>query len=350
MTDETQPSLAAERYKIEDLLRLVQDGRIRLPRFQRPLRWTGTDVERLFDSIYQGYPIGTLLFWLRPAKAETVSLGPVEIEAPQQTEAHWVVDGQQRLTSLAASLLPRGAHPPDARFEIVFDLATEQFSQASQGDSGRKIPVREAYDLQRVLPWLRDRPVSEEEQSRAFKLADRLRNYDVPAYKLRAADQETLQDIFDRTNTFGKSMTKAEVFQALNTSATEPRADIGTLRTEIETQRFGSLGGNTLLYSVLGARGPDVLREFRSEFKSEADRIDALRLTRLAVERSIDFLRNYADVPHFELVPYQHQQYRSPCEPEEQTLTSLRRWFWVSSARTYWETREHRHAPCYNGN
>src|SRR6266540_3193737 len=103
MSEPIQRSDAA-RYKIEQLLDFVRRGYIRIPRFQRGLRWTSTDVERLFDSIYRGFPVGTLLFWQRPANADTVEIGPVTIKAPTLSDALWVVDGQQRITSLAAAL------------------------------------------------------------------------------------------------------------------------------------------------------------------------------------------------------------------------------------------------------
>jgi hypothetical protein len=329
--------LTAARYKIEDLLRLVQQGKVRIPRFQRPLRWTGTDVERLFDSIYRGFPIGTLLFWLKDAEKEAVHLGPVTIDAPALTEASWVVDGQQRITSLAASLLPSASREIDPRFEISFDLERETFGQIRLGDPDTRIPIRAAYDLQHVLAWLRDRDLEPQLQERAFKLADRLRNYEIPAYQVSTANEEALQIIFDRTNTFGKSMTKAEVFRALNTSSAEPRADIATLDNDIAELGFGPLAGNTLLYSILAARGSDVLREFRSEFASPDDQIEALEETKRAVERVIQFLRDRADVPHFGLVPYQHQTvglvrfFALHPAPEPQILVLLRRWFWQAA-------------------
>jgi hypothetical protein len=329
--------LTAARYKIEDLLRLVQQGKIRIPRFQRPLRWTGTDVERLFDSIYRGFPIGTLLFWVRAAEADTVHLGPIGIEAPSLSDAQWVVDGQQRITSLAAALLASNGTEADPRFEIWFDLERETFGRSRPGDSDTRIPVRAAYDLQRVLAWLRERDLHADLQERAFKLADRLRNYEVPAYQVVTTDEKALQDIFDRTNTFGKSMTKAEVFRALNTSSTEPRADIATLDDEIAGLGFGSFAGNTVLYAVLASRGPDVLRDFRAEFDSPEDQMAALEVTRRAVERVAEFLRLRADVPHFSLVPYQHQMvglirfFALHPQPEPQILVLLRRWFWQAA-------------------
>lgn len=63
----------ATSYTIADLIELVLEGRLRIPRFQRGLRWQWEDARRLFDSIARGYPIGSLLFWARPAEAELVS-------------------------------------------------------------------------------------------------------------------------------------------------------------------------------------------------------------------------------------------------------------------------------------
>ena len=329
--------LDAARYKIEELLALIREGKVRVPRFQRPLRWTAKDVERLFDSIYKGYPVGTLLFWVREGEAEAVNLGPVTIAAPAQQEANWVVDGQQRLTSLAATLLPKDPGTEDIRFEVTFDLETETFATKRPGDPDTRLPVREAFDLQRVLGWLRERALSDDAQDRAFRLADRLRNYEIPAYLVRADSEAALQEIFDRTNTFGKSMTKAEVFHALHTSATKPELDLDVLRTEIEEVGFGALVGNTLLYAVLASRAPDVLRDFRSEFKSEEDQVAAFRQTKQAMLRVIEFLRDEADVPHLSLIPYQHQTvglvrfFALHPNADPSTRVLLRRWFWQAS-------------------
>lgn len=325
--------LEAVRYRIETLLQLVREGMIRVPAFQRDLRWSERDVHRLFDSIYRGYPIGTLLFWERSASAGQVTLGPVSVTAPEQEKASWVVDGQQRVTSLAASLLGDGVDTEDQRFRVSFDLANEQFVRTRASDPDTRIPVRGAFDLQTVMAWVRERNLVSLHQDRAFRLADRLRNYEIPAYKVEASDEQALREIFDRTNTFGKRMTKAEVFRALNTSS-DPQADLKSLANDIAAQGFGELEGNTLVYCVLATRGPDVLREFRGEFDSSSDSVKAFQATSEAILRTIAFLRDHADVPHFDLVPYQHQTvglarfFALHPEPDHHVLTLLRRWFW----------------------
>jgi len=52
---------AAKTFTVVDLVAEALKGRIRIPEFQRPLRWQWEDVRRLFDSIVKGYPIGNLL-------------------------------------------------------------------------------------------------------------------------------------------------------------------------------------------------------------------------------------------------------------------------------------------------
>lgn len=335
MVDTPPQELTAARYKIDDLLKLVREGRLRVPRFQRGLRWEVSDVSKLFDSIYRGFPIGTLLFWIKEASAEMVQLGPVNVKAPAFDEAHWVVDGQQRVTALAASLLPTEHSGSDPRFEITFDLSAEVFGATKSLQSDSLLPVREAFDLQRVLAWLRDRELPSLQQERAFRVADRLRNYEIPAYTVRAADQQTLQTIFDRTNTFGKAMRKSEVFQALNSTVEGAPDDVETISQDVQRLGFGELTGNTLLYSVLSITGPDVNREFRTE-SIEAKRIAFTRI--LPVLRSvIEFLSHDLGVPHFSLIPYQYQLiglvrfFALHPSPGGQEKALLRRWFWQAA-------------------
>ena len=53
-------------------LSLAQEGKLRVPLFQRPLRWRPDQEAELFDSLLRRFPIGTLLLWERPAPAAIV--------------------------------------------------------------------------------------------------------------------------------------------------------------------------------------------------------------------------------------------------------------------------------------
>lgn len=96
---------------VRKLLGRVQAGEVRVPAFQRPLRWHATDVVRLFDSILKGYPIGSLLFWKQPLPADpALQIGGARVRVEAIPDGWFIVDGQQRTTALAASLLDLDHH------------------------------------------------------------------------------------------------------------------------------------------------------------------------------------------------------------------------------------------------
>ena len=63
MTREQFAPPAPEVQHLPTLLRRVQAGEIRVPAFQRDYVWTEKQIIELLESIYNGYPIGSLLFW-----------------------------------------------------------------------------------------------------------------------------------------------------------------------------------------------------------------------------------------------------------------------------------------------
>jgi uncharacterized protein with ParB-like and HNH nuclease domain len=86
-------------YSIETLLPFVKSGEIAIPEIQSPFVWDATKVRNLLDSLYQGFPVGYLITWRNPnihLKDGTLSTGK-----------RILIDGQQRVTALMASLLGR---------------------------------------------------------------------------------------------------------------------------------------------------------------------------------------------------------------------------------------------------
>ncbi|MYH55879.1 MAG: DUF262 domain-containing protein [Acidimicrobiia bacterium] len=80
------------------LMLAIEQGTLGLPEIQRPFVWKSSKARDLLDSMYRGYPVGTLLFWNTGAKEGMRQIGNVKENVP----ATAIVDGQQRLTSLYA--------------------------------------------------------------------------------------------------------------------------------------------------------------------------------------------------------------------------------------------------------
>lgn len=108
---------------ISTLVDMYKRGELRLPEIQRHYVWQGTRVRDLLDSLYRGYPSGSILMW------ETDEPIPTrDFAIAQDTTAFagrkLLLDGQQRLTSLTAVLngeavTVRGRKRP---IDILFNL------------------------------------------------------------------------------------------------------------------------------------------------------------------------------------------------------------------------------------
>ncbi|GAA3441698.1 DUF262 domain-containing protein [Planomonospora venezuelensis] len=338
----TRPS--ATTYDVEKLVGMAWQGQIRVPHFQRGLRWGREDVIRLFDSIIKGYPIGSLLLWVRPAAAQRITFGALRINAPRLDHSLWVVDGQQRVTSLANALHEDAARDP--RFALAYDLREEKLAPLPAIATPHVIPLPTLFDLRRVLTWFAQNPEVADLQDRAFHLTAIIRQYPVPAYHVEQEDAEVLQDIFDRMNNYGKRLSRAEIFSALNAGpeGTTPLT-LGEIAEHIdEDLSFGRIDNDTVLYAILARRGHDVQREIRLEFDDEnrrgvsdfpgEDRDAAFRAGEEALREAVTFLRQDAGVPHVTLLPFRYllvvlaRLFGHFPDPDPANRRLLRRWFW----------------------
>jgi hypothetical protein len=114
--------------RIEELVNNVKTGDIKLPKFQRPFVWKKPDILTLWDSVYNGYPIGSILLWLTREKlASERRIGDLEInQRPDEYPINYLLDGQQRLSSLCGGLY-WDAKDKKSIWNIAFDLDTEEF-------------------------------------------------------------------------------------------------------------------------------------------------------------------------------------------------------------------------------
>ncbi len=335
--NETAPT--ATTYTIEDLLRHVQSGRVRIPNFQRAFRWQATDVAHLLESIYLGYPIGSLLLWERPAPEIELTLGGLKINAPAMQNALWMVDGQQRITSLANTLIER--QNADSRFDWGFDLRSQKFVPATRHAQEFVIPLPTIVNLQKLLRWFNDHPSASQWLDTATSLARTIREYKIPAYLVQSADEEVLRNIFDRMNNFGKRLSRAEVFHSLHGNADVQEINFRSIADQLEVKfGFGRIDEDTLLSAILARRGANNFRDIRKEFlsgsPSEFTETEAEGYANgaQALGLAISFLQNEAHVPHFGFLPYRYllviltRFFAHFPNPQPRHLELLRRWFW----------------------
>lgn len=118
--------------EIQALVTDISEGKLLLPEMQRAYVWKSTQVRDLFDSLYHNYPSGQLLVWETddlPAGNRSAGIEGVSME---QRRPQLLLDGQQRLTSLAAIMLGRSLRVKDTSkpIDIAFNVYTEKFEVA----------------------------------------------------------------------------------------------------------------------------------------------------------------------------------------------------------------------------
>lgn len=92
--------------KIRSLVDKVDSGTLLVPEMQRRYVWRSTQVRDLFDSLYRGYPVGSILVWNRPdgdVEGRVLDVGESAGKV-KSGETQLLLDGQQRLTSLTSIL------------------------------------------------------------------------------------------------------------------------------------------------------------------------------------------------------------------------------------------------------
>lgn len=102
-TDRIKPDDVGLTTYIESLMK----KKYQIPTFQRDVVWEKENVKKLWDSIYKFYPFGSILTWKTSQKLHKhKEIGGHLIDDDfEKSEYVYILDGQQRTTSLVLSLL-----------------------------------------------------------------------------------------------------------------------------------------------------------------------------------------------------------------------------------------------------
>jgi len=166
---------------------------IQLPPIQRNSVWNVAQIERLWDSLFRGFPIGS--FYLSERKQKTVARSVLDgIQREQPGNGYFLLDGQQRTRALLLGFKATGS----ARLYIDLD---PQLPFHNPEDNDRKFIFRLLTNYQ---PWGMNketpvRKLSDPEKQNARKvLAESNLHYD---YQLKI-NHGTVLDEYQRLNGF----------------------------------------------------------------------------------------------------------------------------------------------------
>ena len=216
---------------VKSLIRNWGEGDIQVPPFQRPYVWQIRKTLNLLDSLYRPYPIGAIYLW-RPSEKSKLRPKRSPDRHHRLDFTHYVIDGQQRLTSLSAAFgRSEMYHETNKRsLECSLELTTDD----TEGDGSRltrlfhspanrnekegsklndapsRVPLRDLYDGE-PLDQLRERKKEElkaaghtsKEVDNAIKRIDRaagILERPVPIFIIEDATDDEVVAMFKRLN------------------------------------------------------------------------------------------------------------------------------------------------------
>jgi hypothetical protein len=296
-----------------NLLGAIEQGQIKIPQFQRDFVWTMQKSAGLIDSVIKGYPIGTFIFWRTKERLRSVKdIGKQVLPEPEQGEfVDYVLDRQQRLTSLFASLkgitLVREDGRKDDFSKIFIDLESEESDQIVITD----IDGKDAESLISILDLLTgdfmvlaSYPQKYHEKLKTYK--NRIESYQYSIIQVKDAPIEIATEIFTRINVGGKPLSLFEIMVA-KTFDYERQFDLAEkfqeLLDNLKPFNYETISDATVLQII----SIILSKECKRQVILGLDRNDFINVwdkAKDSIERTVEYFRSYYGIPVSQLLPY----------------------------------------------
>jgi len=340
----------AETLTISKVIDRISSGDIRVPAFQRDFVWEPDQVAFLLDSIYKEFPIGTIILWKTDKRLNTEkNLGYFILPEPKKDyPVNYVLDGQQRLTSLFSVFQTTLKPESNEWVDIYFDLESDENIQESaflaldsnEVDLNRHFPVNTFFDSVEYRKATAD--IDDEKIKKIDLVQRKFLTYIIPDIVFETDDMTNVAIVFERINRAG---TELNVFELLSAWSWSDSFDLvekfDLLQDKIADHGYedlcndrdlqlritsGIIKGNTSPKTILSLKGDEIRDHF--EFVENG------------ILGAIDFLKRELNIKHYKMLAFPGimvplSSFFATDKKDGQTYTSLqkdkiKKWFWRS--------------------
>ena len=323
----------------------IEKGAVKIPQFQRDFVWSKQKSAELLDSILKGYPIGTFIFWKTKEELREIrNIGGMDLpKSPKGDFILYVLDGQQRLTSLFAAVKgltierSNGDKEDFSTFYVDLEaLSDETIVYAELEDDAIKHRWIRLHELLHgKFKVISQYPENAQDVIQTFK--DRLNSYQFPIVTIKEAPIEVATEVFTRLNVGGKALSMFEIMVAKTYDA-ERNFDLGEryddLIEKLSGAQYGTIPNAVVMQSIAVCLAKDtkkktILSLKKSRFIDEWENIEK------AIGQTVDYLRQSIGVPVSQLLPYPamvvpftYYFYKSKSNPDAERSRMLQDFFW----------------------
>lgn len=340
------------------LLERISTGELRVPNFQRPFVWKPDDMIALFESIENGYPVGSLLFWKTGEEYRSLpNIGPYEIPDNKSLPSNFILDGHQRLSTLYGIL----THPANKKFieknnpwrwTLFYDLKDKRFLHVRKPEEKQPHFIA-LFSLLQTIEFLKESRRIEKECKpneaakyieQAEKLAQIIREYQIATTQIEGGDLDSAVNIFSRLNSKGIVISEDRMYSALTYKEGKSMFNLSD-RIDIIQQRlieysFSGIKRMSIFRAILAAAGRNIYTKGRLNIFTGDKHLNLPQIVdscENSLLKAVGFLRNELHVPNDKLLPYNLQLillsefFRISVDLDSAKLDILKKWFWVTS-------------------
>ncbi len=335
---------------IRKLIERICSGDIRIPAFQRDFVWEQDQIAFLIDSIYKGFPIGTIFLWKTDNRLSfEKKLGQFDLPEPTRDyPVNYVLDGQQRITSIFTVFQNELPETDEKWIDIYFDMEANESLQEScflalepcEVDDARHFPVKVLFDP--VLYRKSTDSLNDVQVTKIDDLQTRFKEYILSNEVFESDDRNAVALVFERINRAGTELNKFDLLSAWSWSEEfNLKERFERLDDELDSHGYSSLSkdkdlqlkicaaiinGETTPAAIFSLPGDEVRERF--------DEIES------GIKGAIDYLRKELLVYSFDMLPYPGllvplTVFFATKKSDGQKYTDRQRekiaqWFWIS--------------------
>lgn len=296
------------------LIANIEQGIVKIPQFQRKFVWSIEQTAKLLDSILKGYPIGSFILWETKERLRSIrDIGNIQLpEPPEGYIVQYVLDGQQRMTSLYVSMMGVKITGDDKRTidysEIYVDFEASMDEEIVITDiSGRNMDelikftdlLNGGYKMFAKYPTYGEKL---ERYSNAFK------TYLFSTILIKDAPIDIATEIFTRINVGGKPLSVFEImvaktYDSIRNFDLSEKYDALIERLQNSNCNYDTISSSTVLQAVSVCLTKEcskkqILKLNKDDFINIWDHVIN------ALESAVDYFRGFYRIPVSQLLPY----------------------------------------------
>ncbi|MFB3226682.1 DUF262 domain-containing protein [Exiguobacterium sp. PHA03] len=335
----TNGELVTGSISIDRLRNKIIEGEIKIPPFQRAFVWRKEQITDLMDSIFNDYPIGSVLLWEVNEKLPALrNIGGYRLpEKAGEFPLNYILDGQQRITSIFGAFIGEEIDAEDLNktknFNIYFDLEDERFVHYE--DLNNSHPNLKSSVLFNVNGFF-DEVVglSPELREKARNLQSIFQNYELPTVTIKKRNKGEVGTIFERINNTGTPLSALELMIAWTWSEEYHLTEIfDKVYKLLESKSFEDIKEKVILQCFGAIIKKTTVTKDILELNPESIRDNSEGLIK-SIEKSLDYLQQEFNVISEDFLPkpqilvplsFLFSKIHSPSSEQNKVI---KQWFW----------------------